>query len=246
MDLKSPSNRLAEELEKARRHWQWRRVAERPTETSRPRAPPAFTVAVSREAGAGGESIARLVGAQLTWPVYDQELLAHIAGELGLRAALLEDMDERRVGWLTESMTSLFAAATVSQVGYVRHLVETVLGLGAHGQCVIVGRGAGHVLPRPTTLRVRLVAELKDRVASYERLYGLSRDQAARRVQETDVERGRFVREFFGKDVADPLLYDLVLNSSVFTQPECVALVIQALHRRQARQAVPGAPSQPR
>jgi cytidylate kinase len=246
MDLKSSSQRLAAELEKARRHWQWRRGAERPAEAPRPPAPPAFTVAVSREAGAGGASIARLVGAQLGWPVYDQELLAHIAEELGLRAALLEGLDERHVSWLTESLTSLSDARTVGQAGYVRHLVETVLSLGAHGGCVIVGRGAGHVLPRPTTLRVRLVAELNDRVAAFERLYGLSRDQAARRVQETDAERGRFVREYFGKDVADPVLYDLVLNASGFTQPECAALVVEALHRRQARQAAPGAPSQPR
>jgi hypothetical protein len=81
------------------------------------------------------------------------------------------------------------------------------------------------------------VAELKDRVATFQKLYGLSREEAARRVQETDRDRGRFVSDHFQKDPADPLQYDLVLNASCFTPAECAALAVEALHRRQARPA---------
>src|SRR5438132_7288211 len=57
-----------------------------PPESRRGRAPtsPPLTIALMREAGSQGSQIARAVGAQLDWPVYDQELLNLIAQDRGL------------------------------------------------------------------------------------------------------------------------------------------------------------------
>src|SRR5215470_2224412 len=63
---------------------------------------PRFTIAFSREFGAGGTSVAAAVGERLGWPVYDHELVERIARETGLRASLLHSIDERRVSWLRE------------------------------------------------------------------------------------------------------------------------------------------------
>src|SRR5438105_4968645 len=73
----------------AQQHWQAR---------SRETAP-AFTIAVAREAGAPGTSVAREVGRRLGWQVYDNELVQQIAKEHNLRASLLESLDERRQNW---------------------------------------------------------------------------------------------------------------------------------------------------
>jgi Cytidylate kinase-like family len=62
----------------------------------RPSVPPqpSFTIALSREAGSGGKLIAREVGRRLNWPVYDYELLDHLATELQVDVDQLESVDE--------------------------------------------------------------------------------------------------------------------------------------------------------
>jgi cytidylate kinase len=104
---------------------------------------------------------------------------------------------------------------------------------------VIVGRGAAQLLPTATTLRVRLVAALEDRIGVMSRLLGLSRPEAVRYVEKTDRERDLFVRHNFHKDPADARLYDLVLSTSRFSVPETAEIIIEALRRLQARWQAP-------
>ncbi len=223
--------RLTEGIERAERHW----AARHQGEAGGPGAATAFSVAVAREAGCPGTSVARELGARLGWPVYDHELLEHIAREMGLRVKLVESVDERHRSWIEEAIEGFSAAPGVSEEAYVRHLVETVLALGAHGGCVIVGRGAAHVLPAATTLRVRLVGPVEDRVWAVSQRVGLPREQAARYVEETDRARTRFVRDHFGKDPADPRGYDLVLNTARWPVADCVELILAALRRLEGR-----------
>src|SRR5262249_15644401 len=196
MNLSHSLSRLAEGIERAERHWS----AHHKEPAGRPEAGPALTITLAREAGCPGTSLARELGARLGWPVYDHELLEHIAREMGLRVKLVESVDEKPQNWLEEAAGSLSSAPGVSDDAYVRYLGGTVLSLGAHGRCVIVGRGAGHLLPPEATLRVRLVGDLKDRIQALGRRLGLSHEEAARRVEETDRERVRFVKDHFQKD----------------------------------------------
>jgi cytidylate kinase len=186
--------------------------------------------------GHSGTPVAQEVGARLGWPVYDHELLKKIAEEMGLRVNLLESVDERHQSWLLESLQSLSSSPQVTESRYVRHLVETILSLGIHGQCVIVGRGAAQLLPEPRTLRVRLVARREDRVERIARMHGLTRDQAERKTDEIDRDRFRFVKSHFHKDPTDLLQYDLILNASRWSVAECAGTIIDALRRLEARQ----------
>jgi cytidylate kinase len=221
----------AENLEHAQRHW-----LERGREQSTAPAP-ALSVALMREAGTPGTSVAREVGARLGWQVYDHELLERIAQESGLRLNLLQSVDERQKNWLQEYVEALGAVPVVNENTYARHLVQTVLSLGALGRCVIVGRGAAFILPGERTLRVRLVGLLDERIDGAARRQGMSRQDAARWVEETDRERTRFVRDHFLKDSADPHQYDLVLNSSHWSVPECAGLIVDAVRRLESRPA---------
>jgi cytidylate kinase len=200
-------------------------------------APTAFTIAFSREAGTYGAAVARAVGNRLGWPVYDHELLQRIAEDLGVHETLLESIDEKQVGWLRECLESFSSAPTVSEFAYTRRLVEAMLSLAAHGECVIVGRGAAQVLPAATTLRVRIIAPLEYRIEAVRREHGIAREQAASQVEATDRERRRFIEEHFHFDPSDPTNYDLVLNAARFSQAECAELVVAALGRLQARHA---------
>ena len=225
MSLSDSLEHLVSGVALAQQHWQARsRAVSASTQT-------AFTIAVAREAGAQGGAVAREVGRRLGWPVYNHELLERIAEEHNLRVSLLESLDEKRQSWLEESMASFSLHARIGETGYVHHLTQTLLSLGAHGNCVIVGRGAAQLLSAASTLRVCLVAPLDDRVAQVMRRRGLSNQEAARLVEATDREHTAFIKDHFFKDPTDPHQYDLVLNVSRWSVMGCADLIVEGLGR---------------
>jgi cytidylate kinase len=226
--MTTPASYLQRQAEAlAERHWAASQKKEAPKRT--------FTVAIAREAGAPGTSVAIEVGKRLGWPVYDHQLLEKIAQEMGLRTQLLESVDEKRKSWLLECVEGFVSAQNVSELAYVRHLVQTILSLGTHGDCIIVGRGGAQILPRESTLRARLVGDLDDRIAAAGSRLNLSKDKAAKWVADTDRERQTFVKDHFLKDPADPHNFDLVLNTSRFSLSDCADFILQGLKNLRAR-----------
>src|SRR5262245_32984181 len=205
------------------------------------REKPAYTITVSREFGALGHTVAAELGKRLGWPVYDQEIMHKIAEEIGRPSFEVAGFDEKPSGWFEDFLSSLASKYRVGPTGYLRKLVGVVRGLGAVGRCVVVGRGANFVLPPETTLRVRLVADLPDRIHAVARLKGIPEREAAREVEKTDRERSLFVSRNFGKDLADPHHYDLVVNTSSVGVEGAADIILAALHRFESRRPA-GAP----
>ena len=222
---------FAHRLENAIRYW------EASTQADRSKTARLFTIALSGEAGTRETAVAQEVGRLLSWHVYDQELLEQIAQDMGVRTRLLESVDEREQSWIVEMMTTVVSsspepadeAPQVTQSSYVHHLVKTVLALGTHGKCVIVGRGAAFILADATTLRVRLVAPVRERVTALARQLGIPEREAESRVSTIDRERTDFVQKHFRKDPADPRNYDLVLNAARLSVAQQAKLIVEAL-----------------
>jgi cytidylate kinase len=235
MAWESTTNML---VDQACRHWERRRQAAQKIPAERAVQP--FTIAIAREAGSGATAIAQDIGRRLNWTVYDRDLVARIAQEMGLRANLLESLDERHTSWRSEAMQQFLSSTAtpyVSENSVVRHLAETILALGTHGECVIVGRGSAMILPEETTLRVRLVAPLKDRVARTAAVLNMDHAAAAKLVEQLDHERARYLREHFLKNPEDPRFFDMTLNTSRFSLNACADLIVDALHRMVEAQA---------
>ncbi|MGE3806872.1 MAG: AAA family ATPase [Gemmataceae bacterium] len=218
------ANALAAALVRAQQHWD--------QQHSRPKKEeePAWSIAITRQAGANAPKIAQEVGAHLGWPVYDHQLVEHIAEDHGLRVRLLDTVDEKTTSWIRDCIESFGLEHGVTLPGYVRYLVETLHTLSKHGHCVLVGRGAAQVLPPETTLRVRLIGSLHDRVQSISDRHGISPQEAKDWVDKKDRERNKFVRDHFHKDPNDPNAYDLTLNSHRYSVKECAEMIVKALH----------------
>jgi cytidylate kinase len=197
-----------------------------------------FTLALARQTGAGGTAVGRLLGERLGWPVYDDELLEHLAQEMKLQPHLLRRVDERHSSFLWEFVESFTAQPPITESLYVRYLTTALEALAAQGGCVIVGRGAALLLDPQTTVRVRLIGRLEDRVTVMSQQLGVSREKAEQYVETTDRERIRFALYHFHQDPSDPGRYDLLLNSSQFSVPECADLVLAALRVKRARAPV--------
>jgi len=207
-------------------------AADRPPERT-DKGTPAFTITVSREAGAQGNTVADEVGRRLGWPVYDKELLGPIAEKTGSTLFDLEALDERTMGWLEEVTTGLVRNSRVSPWAYLKALIGTVRALGVKGHCVIVGRGSTLILTE-NVLHVRLVAAMPDRVRAVAERRHLSPRDAEAWITKSDAERAQFVKKAFGLDLGDPHHYDLVLNTSRLPVADCAAIIIDTLHRMEA------------
>ena len=204
-----------------------------------------FSVTISREAGTRGPAVARILGELLGWQVYDRELLELVARDLDVRANVLEAIDERHVPWLLECLEALASGPAVTEARYVPHLIDVLMSLSAHGRSVIVGRGGAFVLPPSTTLRVRMIAPLEDRIGVVCREQGLSRDAAARFVTETDRARATFVKNHFHRDPADPQYFDVMLNQAALSIDQCAHLIAEALCMKSGVTRLPQAASRP-
>ena len=132
---------LSAAAERAMRRWELRRKTEQQrSQQARGEAPARFCITISREAGARGSTIARLVGQQLNWTVYDQELLEYIAHQMHLRAGVLESLDEKSFHWAHDWLAALLEDQWQNQDAYIVHLAKVVLSIGMHGEAIIVGR----------------------------------------------------------------------------------------------------------
>jgi len=234
--FKPSSELLAEAFERAREQWRVRAREERDiAPTVAVKKPPACSIAISRERGAGGGAVARAVGAKLGWPVYDRELLERISDETGLRTELLESLDEKRSHWLVEVLEAFGGVRTISGPTYAHRIAECMLALSPHGHSVIVGRGATGVLPAATTLRVRLCAPLEDRVGRLCQNQGMSESTARHHVDKVDRDRAAFVQQHFGGAVNDVHRYDLVINTARFSTEQAAEIVVAALRQLEAQ-----------
>jgi cytidylate kinase len=207
-----------------------------------PSPPAPFTITISREAGALGNSVAAEVGRRLGWPVYDREILDKIAEELRRPPSRLEAVDERPASWLEECLSALGDQHHVSPDTYFKYLNGVVRGLGVVGHCLIVGRGANFILPAQTTLRVRLVALPEDRARVVAQRLGLPAGEAAAWVVSTERQRRAFIKRYFRQDPTVPHHYDLVLNTSRLAVDEAADVIIQALRQFEGRSAPSGHP----
>src|SRR5438105_4325761 len=149
-----------EERDSPRHGFQGNRAPRPPS----PSLPASLTVALSREAGARGGTIARRAGRKLGWQVYDQELLEYMAQDPTVIQGMVDTLKPDAVAWMEGHLERLLCAESVSQFPSVVNLARVVLALGAQGGVVLIGRGASCILPRASTLNVRIIAALEDRI----------------------------------------------------------------------------------
>lgn len=194
--------------------------------------PRALSVAVSREAGARGGAVARKVGELLGWQVFDQELLDYLLGDEAGRGRLVADLPAAARGWADAHLGGLRRAGRVGPDADGDRLVRLLLAVAAGGDAVIVGRGAGHLLPAETTVHVRVTAPFDDRVSYDAQHLRLTRDEAAAEVRSRDDRRALFLARAVGRDPADLSAYDVVVNTSRLGVEGAARVVAEAVRAK--------------
>ena len=188
---------------------------------------------ISREKGAGGNSVAQLVGSRLGWQVFDDKIVDEIAQKARVSRQLIESLDERDQATIRDIIGQLLDPKKIGTSGYLIYLKEIVLTLGHQGDVIIVGHAAQYILPGQFGLNVRVIAPIEARIQRIAGKARLSLDAARVEVERTDRERVRLARRHFGgQNVADPLSHDVTINTAAINIEAAAEIVITALQRK--------------
>lgn len=200
-----------------------------PTPPVKPRG---LTVALTREAGGRGTDIARAVGERLGWQVFAQEALDHLVRDAAARDDLLADLPPGTIEWADVRLGVLLSSRKMIPSTLASDTARLLFALAARGEVVIIGRGAGFVLPPESTLHVRIIAPRGERIRYLGDWMRLSPAEAEVEVNARDEARDKFLQQLHDGDPHDPLLYDITLNSSRLGVEACTNIIVNAVNER--------------
>lgn len=187
------------------------------------------TVWLNREAGSGADIIARQVAERLRWAVYNEEVVEVISRRMQVAPDLVKSLDELAPGMIQDWLLPLREQHYAPQETYLEHLEHLIQEVGRVGDAVIVGRGAGFLLPADRTLRVRITAPLSNRASRLSDRMGVSVRTARRAARDLDRRRRQFDWALYRKESDDPHNYHMTLDSTALGIPICVDLITLAI-----------------
>jgi cytidylate kinase len=188
---------------------------------------PRPVITLSRALGSGGTEVARQVAERLHCQVFDREILEKIAEKTEARRELVEAVDEKVRSQIDQWIDGLFRRQLFDETDFYYRLVKVVGTLEELGSVVIVGRGANFIQRRRIGLDVRIIAPIELRIKRLMLLHPWDREQAMKAIQESDQDRGKFIKRLFDKDWEDPQYYDLIVNTEELS-PDGAAAIIEA------------------
>ncbi|OGW88306.1 MAG: hypothetical protein A3A73_01590 [Omnitrophica bacterium RIFCSPLOWO2_01_FULL_50_24] len=201
-------------------------------------------VTITRQAGAGGSIIGEKLAkylrefdleAKCSWTVFDKAMVDMVLEEHSLPERFAELMGEKQTS-IIEDILDEIDSVHPTQANLVRKTSETILHLARNGNVVLVGRGASVVTRHlPSGIHVRLVASLENRIWHVRETYHVGRIEAARLIQKKDQGKREYLRKYFGWDIDDPQLYDLMINTDRFTFDDAVEIIAGEVLRDRKR-----------
>jgi cytidylate kinase len=187
-------------------------------------------VTISHQMGAGGPEIGMKLGQRLGYHYVDQEILSDAVRRYGLAEDKLSHLDEAK--------PSLFERFDTETRHYITVLQTTLLEFADADNVIIMGRSGQWLLRGiPHVLRVRIAAPFEQRIRRWIQLTteqtGETPNQraVAELVRRDDAEKAGRTRYLHEIDIADPVLYDLVVNTAKL-KPEMVVEMIEQVVRR--------------
>jgi cytidylate kinase len=199
---------------------------------SRERAPGPF-VTVSREAGSGGASFARILVRKLNaeasggvfWRLVEGDVTATMLRENRLPVRIARFLPEEHVPELSASIGELVGLHP-NLWDLVQKTNETMRRLAAAGHVILVGRGANFATAGLANgTHVRLVAPPEHRARYLSQLYNISEAESLARNAKCNAARRSYVKSTFNADVTNPSAYHLVFNTAQVALSQAAELV---------------------
>ena len=178
-------------------------------------------ITISRGSYSRGKEVAEKVAVALGYECISREIL--------LEASEQFNIPEIKLVRAIHDAPSILERFTYGKEKYVAYLKAALLKHVQKDNVVYHGL-AGHFFLQgiPHVLKVRIVADLEDRIAEEMKRENLSADEARHILKKDDDERRRWGMQIFGVDTWDPMNYDMVLHIKAIKVDEAVELILKA------------------
>lgn len=211
----------------------WELEKNRPKETVPLPEKPGPIITISRQKGSGGSRAASKLAELTGFTLIGRDIIDQISVDIGTQKRLVETLDESVRSKFELWVEGIFQRRIVDTSDYLKSLVKIIGAVSHHGKAIIVGRGANFVLGRKRGFHVRVVADSEFRVNSLMRQLGISRLAALEEIARSDERRRKFIKSDFGKDIDDPLEYDMVINSTSLNPEHMAQMILNAYPLKQ-------------
>jgi cytidylate kinase len=205
--MRAKSRSIEQIIEEQVRKWQFSQATPKTKKPFRP------LVTISREPGSGGNIIGERLARRLDLDLFHQEMIHAMAKSAKVSNQLMATLDEKGLSVLEDWMAYLVDFRHMWPDQYIKHLMKVIGAIGRHGGAVLIGRGANFILPPERRFSLRVIAPLEVRVANVVHTYQVAEGEARKRLTKTDSQRRAFIRKYFNASIADPLNYDMVVNT---------------------------------
>lgn len=193
-------------------------------------------LALGRQFGSGGRTIAKTVADELGIPYYDKEIVEKVALETGFSEDYIEQLGEYARGktilsfaFSNPGVPGIMGGMSASDFLWVIQR-KVILELAEKGPCVIVGRCADRILKdRDDVLRVFIHASDEFRAQRIVRLYGESEHKPEKRIADKDAKRRAHYKHYTGEEWGDAANYHLCLDSSDIGIENCADIILKVM-----------------
>lgn len=195
-------------------------------------------VTISRLTGAGGLSVAERLADRLQpfaqpgecpWTVFHKNLVAKVLEDHNLPKRLAQFMPEDRVCFIADTLEELFGLHP-SSWKLIHQTTETILQLAELGNVILIGRAANVITKdMDHVIHVRLVGSIDRCCERIQALHNMTAKEARKFIHQEDAGRKRYFRKHFDRDIEDPLLYHLIINTDWVTVDEAADLIARTM-----------------
>ena len=189
-------------------------------------------ITISREYGAGGRSVAKLLAEKLGLEWYDKDFVRNTVKASGYSEEdiLKEGEELSNSEKMMDSFLNSIVSYTSSHDAIFQAQKEEVLKL-AETPCIIVGRCANVILEEAgiPSFDVFLYADMEHRMARAVELAENGEEDLRKYIEKRDELRGIYYKKYTRRTLGDYHDYDLMLNTGLLGNERAVEYIINAL-----------------
>ena len=200
-----------------------------------------YIITIARGFGSGGKQLGLDLSRRLSIPCYESQILSMASNYSGINKDLFFQVDEKLRGYHmikrlmkarnSDDIVEPTEKSFISDVNLYNIQAKIIKELGKNQSCVIIGKCANHILrDYDNVVSVYVEAPRAACVKTVVERLGVTEDEAHKIIYQTDKYRADYYKYYTGGESwANPVLYDMTLNSARIGLSNCAELIIQYL-----------------
>lgn len=196
-------------------------------------------ITISRQFGAGGRTLSRMISKKLDYLYLDEAIIEEIAKKARVSKESVKSMERTAGGKLSKFFSIMLNQEYIDRLlgeerGYMdealyfKLLREIILDLSSKGNVIIMGRGGQYILgDHKEAIHIYLVSDMQHKIEFMQRFYKVGAAKAKQMIDGGEKMRINFYSKFGKKNYDDPMLYDLVINRNKVSVEGTIDLICE-------------------